>query len=298
MERQQNIPLGIGLMLFGVLLFSVNDLLGKWLAASYTAPQILLLRSVIPFVILLVMLRGSGWRDFFNVSRPWVHVLRATLAAVEVMLFYWSVHYLPLADAMTYYLAGPIYVTVMAALVLKEPVGWRRWTAVIVGFIGVIVALGPQAVVHGWPVLIALAGSIAYAVFLVTTRMVRGTPDRVLAMWQVVASIIGAGILAPVMWAPVTSVADWGMLFGLGIAALIGMVCVNRSLAIAPASAVVPYQYTIIVWAVVFGYLAFGDVPTLQVLLGAVIIVGAGVFIFLREARVGVAQQKELAPER
>src|SRR5690606_29729076 len=74
MERQQNIPLGIGLMLFGVLLFSVNDLLGKWLAASYTAPQILLLRSIIPFIILLVMLRGGGWRDFFNVSRPWMHV--------------------------------------------------------------------------------------------------------------------------------------------------------------------------------------------------------------------------------
>ena len=126
-----------------IFIFSVNDALGKWLAADYAPPQILLFRSVVAGVLLIPIIRRTGWRALLRVERPWLQLFRVVLAAVETAMFYWAVKRLPLADAMTYYLAGPIYVTLMAAVFLGEKVGWRRWLAVLVGFLGVIVALGP-----------------------------------------------------------------------------------------------------------------------------------------------------------
>jgi drug/metabolite transporter (DMT)-like permease len=295
--RDQNIPLGIGLMLLAVLLFALNDTLGKWLAARFSSPQILLFRSFAALLVLAPMIWRLGFRSLFDVQRPWLQVIRAALASFEVALFYWSVAYLPLADAMTYYLAGPIYVTILAAVFLKEQVGWRRWTAVLVGFAGVVIALGPSFGSFGWPVFIPFAGSIVYAVFLVTTRVLRGTRDSVMATWQVAASLVlGAGG-APLAWTPVTWI-DGLLLCGLGVVALGATMSVNRSLALAPASAVVPYQYTMIVWAVLFGYIVFGDIPGRAVFVGAAIIVGAGLFIFFREQRRGVAAAPEMPPER
>jgi drug/metabolite transporter (DMT)-like permease len=124
--ERQNVAAGIGLMLLGFFMFSANDALGKWLAATYTPGQILLLRSAFALVVLLPFVLKAGIRSLVEVERPWLHVLRVIFSTVETFLFYWAVSVLPLADAMTYYLAGPIYVTVLAALMLRERVGWRR----------------------------------------------------------------------------------------------------------------------------------------------------------------------------
>ena len=126
---------GIALMTGGIFLFAVNDALGKWLVATYSVGQVLLIRSFAA----LVLLAPFVWRDaasFATAPRWGLQALRAVLATVEVACFYWAVAYLPLADVMTYYLAGPIFVTAIAGTVLREPVGWRRWTAVLVGFAG------------------------------------------------------------------------------------------------------------------------------------------------------------------
>ena len=144
-SAQENIAAGIGLMILGMFIFSINDALGKWLA-TYTVAVLLLFRSFAASVVLVPVLRTSGLRQAMWMPRPWLECLRMFLATAETMCFYWAVSVLPLADAMTYYLAGPIYVTVMAALFLGEPVRWRRGLAVIVGFVGVVVALQPSAV--------------------------------------------------------------------------------------------------------------------------------------------------------
>src|SRR5581483_2875708 len=188
--QNQNIPAGIGLMVLAIFLFSVNDVLGKWLAGRYDAPQILLFRSFAALLVLSPAIARVGWREAVRVERPRLQALRALLATLEVAAFYAAVRYLPLADAMTYYLAGPIYVTVLAALFLGERVGWRRWTAVLVGFAGVVIALRPTTASFGWPALIACTGSIFYAVFLIITRTLRGTPDSVMAGWQTAAALI------------------------------------------------------------------------------------------------------------
>jgi drug/metabolite transporter (DMT)-like permease len=272
---------GIGLMTAGIFLFAVNDALGKWLVATYSVGQVLLIRSMAALLLLAPFI----WRDratFVQAPRRGMQALRAVLATAEVGCFYWAVTWLPLADVMAYYLAGPIFVTAIAGAFLGESIGWRRWSAVAVGFLGVIVCLRPGSAALSWPALIALAGSFTFSLSMISTRALRGTSDTVLVTSQTIAALGLGAVLSPFAWvAPPPR--DLVLLALLGMVAMTAHVCVNRSLKLAPASTVVPYQYTTIVWAVLFGYLVFGDIPDLWMLAGAAIIIGAGLFIFLRE---------------
>jgi drug/metabolite transporter (DMT)-like permease len=272
---------GIALMSTGIFLFAVNDALGKWLVATYSVGQVLLIRSFAALALLAPFIKRDA-ATFTAAPRWGMQILRAALATAEVACFYWAVSYLPLADVMTYYLAGPIFVTAIAGTLLREPVGWRRWTAVCVGFLGVVVCLRPGAATLSWPALIALAGSFTFSLSMIATRTLRGTGDTVLVTTQTIGALVFGAVLAPVHWVT-PSARDAALLALLGIVAMTAHVCVNRSLKLAPASVVVPYQYTTILWAVLFGYLVFGDVPDGWMLAGAAIIIAAGLFIFLRE---------------
>jgi drug/metabolite transporter (DMT)-like permease len=272
---------GIALMAGGIFMFAVNDALGKWLVATYSVGQVLLIRSLAALALLIPFIKRDA-ATFATTPRWGMQVLRAALATAEVACFYWAVAYLPLADVMTYYLAGPIFVTAIAGTFLREPVGWRRWTAVFVGFLGVVVCLRPGAATLSWPALIALAGSFTFSLSMIATRTLRGTSDTVLVTTQTIGALAFGTVLAPFGWVT-PSASDAALLALLGIVAMTAHVCVNRSLKLAPASVVVPYQYTTILWAVLFGYLVFGDVPDGWMLAGAAIIIGAGLFIFLRE---------------
>jgi drug/metabolite transporter (DMT)-like permease len=272
---------GIGFMLLGIFLFVCNDTLGKWLLGTYSVWQMLMIRSVAALVLLSPLI----WRaraNFAAAPRPALQIVRVLLSVAESIMFFWAVTYLPLADTVTFYLAAPIYVTALSAVFLKEPVGWRRWSAVAVGFIGVIIALRPSAATLTLPALIALAGSLMFSVFLITTRLLRGTHDVVMVSGTFGAMLIVSGSVAPFAWiAP--SLRDFGLMMILGVVAMTAFACVNRSLKLSAASVVVPYQYTMIVWAVALGYLALGDVPDAFTLGGAAIIVAAGLYIFWRE---------------
>lgn len=272
---------GIGLMVFGLFVFGINDVMGKWLVATYSVGQILLIRSIAALAILAPFIWREG-ASFFSIARPRVQIARAICGTAEVALFYWAVIYLPLADVMTFYLAGPIYVTAMSALFLGERVGPARWLAVLAGFGGVLIALGPSIASLSWPSLIALAGSLTFSGLMVLTRLSRGTGDLQLVSFQIIGSLVFGAVVAPFSW--VMPDASGFLLVGLlGIISMSAYLCVNRALKLAPASVVVPYQYTLIVWAIVFGYVFFDEVPKVTTLLGAAIIVGAGVFLFLRE---------------
>jgi drug/metabolite transporter (DMT)-like permease len=273
---------GIGLMLTGVFLFSINDAVGKWLVSTYSVGQLLFIRSATTLLLLVPFIWHAGRAAFAAAPRPGLQLLRVVLSSAEVAMFFWAVAYLPLADAVTFYLAGPIYVTAISALFLKERVGWRRWTAVLVGFLGVVIALRPSAATLTLPALIALAGSICFAVLMIVTRVVRATDDIVLMSSQMLGTFALGAIWAPFVWVTPTAF-DLMFLSGFGAVSIAALFCVNRSLKLAPASVVVPYQYTLLVWAVLFGWAVFGEVPDRFTLLGGAIIVTAGLYIFWRE---------------
>src|SRR3984885_14862900 len=156
---------GIGLMLLGVFMFSFGDALGKFMVATYTVGQLLWLRACAALLVLLPMVwqqRGA----FLPLERPWLQLLRVILSTLEVVAFFLATVYLPLADVITYYLACPIFVTALSAIVLREQVGWRRWSAVVIGVCGVLIALRPSSQTVSWPAMIALAGSMTFAVLM------------------------------------------------------------------------------------------------------------------------------------
>jgi hypothetical protein len=168
---------GIGLMLVSVAMFSFGDALGKYIVATYSVGQLMFLRSCAA----LALLAPSMWQrrgEFRQLERPWLQLLRVVLSTLEIAAFFLATVYLPLADVVTYYLATPIFVTALSAIFLRERVGWRRWSAILIGFLGVVIALRPSAQSISWPAMIALAGSLSFSCSLLATRLLRATADR------------------------------------------------------------------------------------------------------------------------
>ena len=283
---------GIFLMCFGMAMFSFNDALGKWLLGAYGVGQLLLIRSAAALVALTPLaLAQGGFAPVLRPPQPWWQLLRVVLTTLEAAAFYLAVAYMPLAETVAFWLATPIYVAMLAGPLLGEATPLRRWVAIGVGFIGVLVALNPGGATIGWPSLVALAGSFGFALCMIVTRKLRGTPDVTLVFWQTVAALAMGAVMAPFGWAQ-PSLGDFLLLALLGVVAMGAHLATNRSLKLAPASVVVPYQYTLIVWAVLLGWLVWNEVPALSTLVGVAIIITAGVWIFLDEKKSG---QEDLA---
>jgi drug/metabolite transporter (DMT)-like permease len=279
--------LAIGLMLLGMFMFTLNDAIGKWLVATYSVGQVLLIRSAFAIVVLIPFLRG-GWHMLTGIERPRLQATRVAFSTLEVFCFYFAVTSLPLADVMTFWLAAPIYVAAVSPWLLGERVGPLRWSAIVAGFAGVVVALepfgnlsqmGPQ---ERLAVAVAFAGTGCFALMVVTGRQLRGTPDAALVFWQITGALVAGVVLAPWGWVTPTA-PDFALLGMLGVVAMAAHVCVNRALKLADAAVVAPFQYTMLPWAVLMGWLFFRDVPRPAMILGGTIIIGAGLFIFLRE---------------
>ncbi|WP_027554521.1 DMT family transporter [Bradyrhizobium sp. Cp5.3] len=284
---------GIALMVLSIFMFSFGDAMGKFLVGTYSVGQLLFLRACAALVLLTPLIWRQR-RGFLNLERPWLQLFRVTLSTLEVAAFFLATVYLPLADVITYYLAGPIFVTAMSALFLGEKVGWRRWTAILIGFCGVLIALRPSAQTISLPALIALGGSLSFATLMLITRSLRKTPDIVMASSQFVGTFLLGAVLSAFHWVPPTKGSL--VIFALaGCVSVTALFCVNRSLKLAPASVVVPYQYSMIVWAVIFGFVVFGDVPQIATIVGAAIIIGAGLYIYLRERDLG-RQDEQVNP--
>lgn len=273
---------GIAFMLLGTALFTFNDALGKWMMASVAVGQLLFIRSVTGLAVLLPMVHKAGWREVFVVRQPGQHALRLVFIVAEVFCFYLAVRHLPLADVMAVYQATPLIVTVLAIPLLGEIVGWRRGLAVGVGFLGVLLVLQPEGGVFTAPALIALAGSVTYALSMVATRKLRNANSLSLIVYHSIA-VGGAGLLTlPWGWAEI----DWlstAYLALIGVVATAAHMCMNQSLKLAPAAVVVPFTYTSLLWAILLGWLFFSDLPTPLMLLGAAIIVASGWFVLHRE---------------
>lgn len=287
--------LGVAVMLFGMLLFALNDAMGKFLVSTYSLGQVIAVRSIAAVIILLPIVWKAGLPKLVNVERPGLQAARVFFSTAELFCFYFAVAALPLADVMTYWLAAPIYVAALSPFLLGEKVGWRRWTAIGIGFFGVLIALKPSSASLTSAAFFSILGSAAFAFMMLSGRQLRNTPDTVLAFWQIIGAGL-AGVVAilvtPSGWIPIQSGFDLSLLALLGIVAMTAHVLVNRALKLADAATVAPLQYTLLLWAVIFGWLIFGDVPQLSIVIGAGLIVLSGLYIFFRENAVKRKQAK------
>ncbi|MDO9500914.1 DMT family transporter [Falsiroseomonas sp.] len=269
---------GILLMSVAVLGFSLNDVLGKWLVATYAVAQVLVLRSIAALLVLAPMIAREGAVPLLRPPRPRLQMVRIACGTLEVTAFYWAVSMMPLADTMAFWMATPIFVAIGSAVLLGERLERKRFAAVVLGFVGVVVALGAGLDNGLLPTLVAIGGTVLYSGYLLATRELRGTSATVLATYQMGAALVLGLVLAPFGWVPVTWL-DAGLLMLLGVVGVAAHLAVTRSLALAPAPVVVPWQYAMILWAILFGWLVFDEVPEPGMLAGVAIIIGAGFWL-------------------
>ncbi|MDX7953076.1 DMT family transporter [Lichenihabitans sp. Uapishka_5] len=272
--------LAIALFSLGICLFAINDALGKWLVADYPVGQIMLIRTIGAGVFLLPML----------VSRPesrrmpprlGLHLLRVLVMAGDSFAFYAATQALPLADVMTFYLAAPLFITVLAVALLGERIGPWRIAALGLGFLGVLVALRPSGQVLSGHALIALGGSLMFAIAMVITRRLSRTDWLTLVAWQFVGAGLIGGAVSAFHWVT-PSLRDAGLMLLVGLVSMTCFICVNKALSLAQASLLAPFHYTAIVWAVLLGWLIWGDLPSQAMWVGIALIVASGALILFR----------------
>ncbi|MDX8444313.1 DMT family transporter [Mesorhizobium captivum] len=287
---------GILLMLAGDFMFALNDAMGKWLVASFSVGQVVLIRSIGAFFVLGPMIANQGAGKLFRMERPVLQFLRVVATTLDTGLFYAAVVYLPLADVMSFYMAGPIYVAALSHLLLGEKVGWRRWLAILVGFCGVLIILKPSSAAFSLASAYALIGSVAFGFAIILGRRLRGTSDTTLVSWQTIATLIVGGALTIGAWRTPTAL-DFGAMLLLGVVSCAAHLMITRALKLAPASTLAPLHYSLLLWAVVFGLVFFGDMPSPRILVGSAIVVLAGIFIFHRQKVVETVVPPENVPK-
>ena len=287
MPRSGTAGLGIVLYLAGVAMFALNDALGKWLVADYGVGQLMALRSIGAGVVLAPMILSLRV-NVIDPRRPWLQGLRVLCAAVDTFAFYYATRAMPLADVMTFYMATPLITTALSALLLGEKVERFRWIAVLIGFVGVLIALRPSPHMFSWGAPIALFGATSFALSQTLTRELRGVHWLPLVFWQFVGGgLIGAATVPWVWTTP--GLFDLGLMFVVGVVAMSCFICIVRALALAPASVLAPLQYSAIFWAAVLGWLIWRDAPTLPIVIGNAVIIGSGLYVAARGKMVGEA---------
>jgi S-adenosylmethionine uptake transporter len=287
--RSGTAGLGVILYLAGVGFFAFNDALGKWLVADYGVGQLMMLRTIGAGIVLAPMVLSLRVK-LIDPRQPGLQVLRVLCAAVDTFAFYYATRSMPLADVMTFYMATPLIVTALSAPLLGEKVERFRWIAVVIGFVGVLIALRPSPQMFSWAAPIALFGATSFALSQTITRKLRGIHWLPLVLWQFVGGgLIGAATVPWVWTTP--SLFDLGLMFLLGIVAMVCFIFIVRALSLARAAVLAPLQYSAILWAAIMGWLVWRDVPTLPIMVGNAIIIGSGLYVAARGRMVSQAAE-------
>lgn len=283
--RRERIPLAIAYMVGATVLFAGTSALSKWLVETYPIGEVLFTRAAVSLIACgLLILPFTGF-SVFRTRRPTHHVLRGVSQALSQGFILVAFSLMPLAAASAINFSAPLWATLIAALVLKEPVGVVRWAALVIGFCGVLLVAAPGAETFQVGALFALANAILYGSVTAGVRGMTATEStETLTMYQMTLLTAAFALLLPfgfVMPSPRDALIM--VLNGLGNA--LGQYWWTRSLHLAPASAVTPYYYLSLIWAMLFGYIGWGDMPTVSLLLGSAIVVGSGLFLLWREAQ-------------
>lgn len=281
-------------MVLAVLLFTLMDTIGKLLSADQPVQQVVWGRYFFQFAWMLLLLPKYGLGELLQTRRLGSQIVRGLLVALATICLFTAVSIIPLADAYTISFTAPFIVTILSIPLLGEKVGWRRWSAILVGFLGVLVVIRPGFGVFHWALLLPLVTATCFAIYQILTRKLGALPsERPLAMlfYMALAGTVALSLMMPVYWEPVDGKTWIGMITMGGLAA-IGHLLLIRALAIASAVVLSPFIYTQLIWAIILGYWLFGDVPDGWMLLGGAIIVGSGLFVFYREAVRGGARQE------
>ncbi|OKO70636.1 DMT family transporter [Bradyrhizobium sp. NAS96.2] len=267
--------------------FTVNDTITKAVSAELNIGEILLVRGLVAMVLVAALAWYRVALRSFGALLIWPVGLRVIGEIGGTLTYLSAISQIPLANASAIFQALPLVITLGAALVFGEPVGWRRWLAIAAGFIGVLVIVRPGAEGFSQAALLALA-SVGFCAVrdLATRRIPKDLPTAFITLLTTVTvTTAGAAVLVPLGgWKPPSGQA-LGLLTFAAVLILIGYQCIIVSLRTGDISAVAPFRYTALLWAMLTGYLAFGHKPDGAMLAGATIIVASGLYAFYRERK-------------
>ena len=302
--RQQSMTIargqvrGMAIMASAMLILPLMDIIGKWLASvDHLAPgQIAVSRFAVQFVVLVPVITAMRGVSALRPRHIWANMLRGALLGFASLLFFVSVKYMPVADAIAVFFVEPLLLVALSAIILKEKVGWRRRIAVAVGFAGALIVIQPSYELFGPVSLLPLVTALLFTVYLILNKtlslddepvvmqMVAGAGATVtLGLAVMVGSMAGIADMTPQM--PQFAI-SWFWLLVIGLMSAGGHLLVIMAFRHAPASVLAPFQYFEIVTATIFGLIVFGDFPTLSKWIGIAIIIGSGLYTFWRERRV------------
>ncbi len=270
-------------MIAGIASFACMDAIIKWLTESYPVLHVVVLRSWcgLPFLTLIVHFQG-GFRRLRS-RRPAVHLLRFVFVLGLSLSFFWALSQMKLVDAVALTFVAPILVAILSVPLLGETVGLHRWSAILVGFMGILIMLRPGSGVFQWASLAALVSACCYALLMVTTRRFKATEHSEALMFWPAAGVGLAGLLvAPAQWVTPSPV-DFLLFLLAGMFGSLGIVGLTHAFRLAPAAMVSPFEYTALIWATMLGYLFWGDLPDWYTIIGASIVIGSGLYILYRE---------------
>ncbi len=276
---------GLAAMWVAVIVFSVADGIGKWAGGEgFAATQIVFFRYLFGLVPMALVIWWNGV-EAIRTKRYGAHILRGVLMSAALALFFWGLAYVPLADGIAVAFTAPLFITALSVPVLGERVGLPRWSAVVVGFLGMLVIVRPGSESFQPAMLIIVASAFVFALGITYTRRLART-ETVAGMftWTTLVSLAVFAPLAAMSW--VTP--HGNHLTGFAILGLIGGAAhylVGIAYRNAPAAVVAPQEYMALIWGAIIGWMVWGDVPSAWTWVGAAIVAGAGGFIAMREAR-------------
>jgi len=283
---KDNVPRGIICMIAATLLFSIAFAISKWVVALYPVGEVMFLRSFSSLIaVAAVMLPITGF-SVFATRRPRDHIARGFSQAVSQTFSVLAFSLMPLAGAVAINFSAPLFAALVSIVWLKERAGPARWGALLVGFFGVLIVTNPGANSLTLGALFALGNAILYGSVTVAVRgMTKTESANTLLIWQMVTLAFFHSFLLLFGWR-LPNPTDAALLFGSGFVMACGQYFWTQALRLAPATAVSPFYYLMLVWAMIIGFLVWGDVPTKGLLIGSVIVVASGLFLLWREARV------------
>ena len=294
------------ILVFGLFLFSIQDVIIKYFSGLYSVLQIVFTRGIIAIGLMLLFIRLSREVVPLVSRRPVLMIARGLLGFASYTTFYLAVAAMPLAEVVSITFTMPLIVTAMSALLLGEKVGLRRWSAVVVGFVGVVIILSPSGEFNALAVVLAFGAALTYASQTILTRYL-GVHDHpmTIAFNAIVIFTIASGLISLALAGGLFEVAsehpslvffgrawqwpagiDVVLMVAIGFIAAIGFYCLSRAYCSSEASAIAPFEFTYILWAVAFGYLFWQEVPGPTTLIGVTILVSSSLYIWYRERQI------------
>jgi drug/metabolite transporter (DMT)-like permease len=278
--------IGIAYMMIGMFGMAANDAAAKWLVADTYSPfQVIAVRGGFATLFLLIWIALSHQWGQIRTKRPMGHLFRMVISFLGPTFLFFALRYMPLADVTVLIFSAAFLTAILSIPIFKERIGPHRWGAILIGFVGVAVAMRPGTEVFQPAMLLALLAGLCFAGTNLTSRWLGDTESILrITLFTLTGTAVLGWLFMPALDKPIPP-GDLAIMAAMATFTLIGYFFMTRAFVMAPMGLIAPFEYTAFVWAVLFGFLLWGDVPDGFIWGGAFLIVGSGLYLIYREAR-------------